>query len=440
MEVLTTIINSAIIFLCSNILLYNKGYEFNLPVVLFVILFIFINFFPTILAKKLYDDRLVKVRNGYRLLSVFLIDLIGTILFYIASIFEYHVNGLLLIWNLLIVIFLLSIVFWNGMLRVYLHSKQLGIRYRGLGLLLGIVPIANIVMLVKIINVCYQEVEVENSKLKLNKKRAKDEICKTKYPVLLVHGVFFRDYEFFNYWGRIPEELEKNGCKIYYGNHSSALGVPNSAKELASRIKSIIKETGCEKVNIIAHSKGGLDARYAISNYDCDKYVASLTTINTPNKGCYFADYLFEHTPDSVKEGLAKTYNAAMKKLGDKKPDFLEAVYDLTSSRVKELNSEMKHKEDVYYQSFGSRLKKSKDGRFPMNFTNKIVKYFDGYNDGLVGESSFQYGENYTFLESTTNRGISHADIIDLNRENYPGFDVREFYVKIVNGLKKKGF
>jgi len=440
MEVLTIIINSAIIFLCSNILLYNKGYGFNLPVVIFVLLFIFINVFPTILGRRIYDEKLSKVRNGYRLLSIFLIDLICTILFYVASIFEYHVNSIILLWNFFIVFFLLSIVFWNGMLRVYLHSKQLGIRYRGLGLLLGFVPIANIIMLIKMIVVCYREVDVENNKLKLNRKRAKDEICKTKYPVLLVHGVFFRDYEFFNYWGRIPEELIKNGCKIYYGNHSSALEVPKSAKELADRIKEIVKETGCEKVNIIAHSKGGLDARYAVSNYGCDKYVASLTTINTPNKGCYFADYLFEHTPDSVKNGLANTYNSAMKKLGDKKPDFLGAVYDLTSSRVKELNAEMKHKEDVYYQSFGSRLKKSNDGRFPMNFTNKIVKFFDGYNDGLVGGSSFQYGEHYTFLESTTNRGISHADIIDLNRENYPGFDVREFYVKLVSGLKKKGF
>lgn len=440
MEVLTIIINSAIIFLCSNIVLYNIGYGFKLSAILFVLLFFFINVFPTVLGRKLYDEHLIKVRDGYRLLVIFLIDLIGTILFYIASIFEYHVNGLILLWNAIIVLLALSVVFWNGMIRVYLYSKQLGIRYRGLGLLLGLIPIFNIGMLTKMISVCYQEVEVENNKLKLNKKRAKDEICKTKYPVLLVHGVFFRDYEHFNYWGRIPEELEKNGCKIYYGNHSSALGVSKSGKELADRIKKIVEETGCEKVNVIAHSKGGLDARYAISNYGCDKYVASLTTINTPNKGCYFADYLFEHTPDSVKEGLAKTYNAAMKKLGDKKPDFLEAVYDLTSTRVKELNSEMKHKEDVYYQSFGSRLRKATDGRFPMNFTNKFVKYFDGYNDGLVGENSFQYGENYTLIESTTNRGISHADIIDLNRENYPGFDVREFYVKIVSGLKKKGF
>lgn len=41
------------------------------------------------------------------------------------------------------------------------------------------------------------------------------------------------------------------------------------------------EETGCEKVNIIAHSKGGLDSRYAISRLGMDQYTASLTTINS---------------------------------------------------------------------------------------------------------------------------------------------------------------
>lgn len=30
-----------------------------------------------------------------------------------------------------------------------------------------------------------------------------------KYPVLLVHGMGFKDYKLVNYWGRIPETLEK---------------------------------------------------------------------------------------------------------------------------------------------------------------------------------------------------------------------------------------
>ena len=63
----------------------------------------------------------------------------------------------------------------------------------------------------------------------------------------------------------------------------------------------------------------------------------------------------------------------------------------------------------------------------------------DGDNDGLVSESSFRFGENYTFLTAKGKRGISHGDMIDLNRENIDGFDVREFYVDLVNDLKQKG-
>ena len=101
----------------------------------------------------------------------------------------------------------------------------------------------------------------------------------------MVHGVFFRDFEHLNYWGRIPEELEKNGAVIYYGNHNSAAAVRDSAKELAARIHQIVNETGCGKVNVIAHSKGGLDTRATIALTDIAPYVASLTTINTPHRG-----------------------------------------------------------------------------------------------------------------------------------------------------------
>lgn len=44
---------------------------------------------------------------------------------------------------------------------------------------------------------------------------------KLKYPVLLVHGMGFRDGKYINYWGRIPAKLEENGCKVYYGNQDS---------------------------------------------------------------------------------------------------------------------------------------------------------------------------------------------------------------------------
>ena len=51
---------------------------------------------------------------------------------------------------------------------------------------------------------------------------------------------------------------------------------------------------------------------------------------------------------------------------------------------------------------------------------------------------SFPWGENYTLLTVKGNRGISHGDMIDLNRENIKGFDVREFYVQLVSDLKNR--
>ena len=117
--------------------------------------------------------------------------------------------------------------------------------------------------------------------------------------------MFFRDSAKFNYWGRVPKELEKNGATIFYGEHQSAASIENSADELAKRIKKIIDETGCEKLNIIAHSKGGIDTRMAIHKFGIQPYVASLTTINTPHRGCNFSDYVLNKMPENIKNGIA---------------------------------------------------------------------------------------------------------------------------------------
>ncbi|KIR02367.1 Hydrolase of alpha/beta superfamily, possible membrane associated lipase [Lachnospiraceae bacterium TWA4] len=332
-----------------------------------------------------------------------------------------------------------NLIFWTGIITVYMTSVQLEIKWRVIGILCGWIPIIHLITLGKIIHITSNEIHIEKNKIKLNESRQRDEICKTKYPILLVHGVFFRDFQYINYWGRIPNELQKNGATIYYGNQQSADSVENCGKELADRIKEIILETNCQKVNIIAHSKGGLDSRAAISTWGMDKYVVSLTTINTPHRGCEFADYLLSKAPESLKMSVAKTYNTALKKIGDPNPNFIEAVTDLTASACKKRNESMTNSPNVYYQSVGSKLNTPSGGRFPLNMTHSFVKYFDGANDGLVGENSFPWGEHYQFLTVKGKRGISHGDMVDLNRENFDDFDVREFYVQLVADLKKKG-
>lgn len=384
--------------------------------------------------------RLFFVGFGSGLLKVFLITLVFSVVWHIILLFLdcpdfWH----MLLISVLVCVISLNAVFWIGMILVYALSLQMGLRHRVVGILLGFIPIANIIMLFKIIHVADGEVDFESERKRLNRKRHGEQICKTKYPILLVHGVFFRDFKHINYWGRIPADLEKNGACIYYGEQNSASSVEDSGKELSLRIKKIVEETGCEKVNIIAHSKGGLDSRAAIAA-GADKYVASLTTINTPHLGCQFADYLLNIATDSLKEKVSRTYNAAAAGLGDKNPDFMAAVSDLTAERCAEFNEKYPSvPEEIYTHCVMSKMKNPISGKFPLNFTYLLAKHFDGDGDGLVAVENARFGDNFTLVLPKSGRGISHGDMVDLNRENIPGFDVREFYVGIVSDLKKRG-
>ena len=226
---------------------------------------------------------------------------------------------------------------------------------------------------------------------------------------------------------------------IYYGNHQSARPVSDSAAELAERIRSIVNETGCEKLNVIAHSKGGLDMRYAIARLGISEYVASLTTVNTPHKGCIYADHLLTTIPKTIQSGIANTYNKALSKLGDENPDFIAAASDLTASACAHLNEELPpFPSEIFCHSIGSVMRGAADGPFPLNLSYHVVSHYDGENDGLVSESSFAFGENYTLI-NPEGRGISHGDVIDLMRVNIKEFDVREFYVELVSDLKARG-
>ncbi len=156
--------------------------------------------------------------------------------------------------------------------------------------------------------------------------------------------------------------------------------------------------------------------------------------------GGYISNIYLEKSSEKLKNKVAGTYNKAAKKMGDSNPDFLAAVSDLTESACKKFNAECPKPEGIYCQSFGSVLSHAIHGRFPLNFSYPLVKHFDGENDGLVASDAFAFGESFTLLATKGRRGISHADMIDLNRENIPDFDVREFYVQLVSRLREKGF
>ena len=344
-------------------------------------------------------------------------------------------------WLLDVGLFVLAeaVLFWNGIIFVYTTSVQLGISLRIVGVLLGLIPPFNMIILGVIIKRAIGELRYENRRERCNRRRQWTRPCQTRYPVLLVHGVFFRDSARFNYWGRIPKDLKRMGCEVYYGEHQSAASVRDSAEELSRRIKSILALSGAEKVNVIAHSKGGLDIRYAITHYGMGEYIASLTTVNTPHKGCAFAEYLLSVCPVWLRNKIANTYNKVAWHAGDHEPDFLAAVTDLTATACRTWEDTLPAPEGIFCQSVASVMVKGAGAGFPMVLTHGFVKRFDGPNDGLVAGTAQPWGERCFVWESRGFRGVSHGDVIDLLRENISGFDVREHYVQLVADLKNRG-
>ncbi len=110
----------------------------------------------------------------------------------------------------------------------------------------------------------------------------------TKLPVLLIHG-YMEDASVWNKWGDL---LKKDGISVYpitFKQSDDKCGSSaEHAKELSNIIGQIKDETGQNKVNIVGHSKGGLDARVYLANNTKD--VANLVMIGTPNAGSPLAE------------------------------------------------------------------------------------------------------------------------------------------------------
>lgn len=379
--------------------------------------------------------------GGYELMRISTICLISEFLLYIYICFiaKPDMSTPIIVMNAILSVFFILIMFLNGFIRIFTTSSQLGAKFRLYLLLFWWIPLVNIILFYKCCRIVNLEYTFECKKYFRNISRKDEFICKTQYPILMIHGIFFRDWKIFGYWGRIPNELIANGAAIYYGNQQSSSSVEQSAGEIKQRILDIVETTGCKKINVIAHSKGGIDARYAISCLGMSEYVASLTTINTPHMGCNFAGKMIKKVPKKFVSSLGKKYESLFTKLGDDKPDFFNGVNELTAEKCADLNKEMTDCQGVIYQSVGSKMRSRLSASFPLNIGYSMIKPLDGDNDGLVATNSMVWGNYLATLTAPGKQGISHGDMIDLTRKNIYGFDVCEFYVGLVKGLKDIG-
>jgi len=108
-------------------------------------------------------------------------------------------------------------------------------------------------------------------------------------PVLLIHG-YASDTSIWNEWKSFLDRDHIPNKLVTFANNDPCGSAKDHAKELNKIVNDFKLETGSSKINIVAHSKGGLDARVYLANNLSNADVANLIMIGTPNKGTPIAD------------------------------------------------------------------------------------------------------------------------------------------------------
>jgi triacylglycerol lipase len=204
-----------------------------------------------------------------------------------------------------------------------------------------------------------------------------------RYPLVLVHGILGFDSIGVGkvkqgYFRGVQRALEAIGVKVYAPRLPALGSVPVRAERLAAYIRALPDE----RVNIIAHSMGGLDARWAISRLGLGDKVASLVTIGTPHHGSPLADLASEGPARWVREWFARVGTPS------------EAVEWLTTRSATKFNVDAPDDPRVLYASVVCRapggLWRSNPLLVP---THLYLRKRSGHNDGIVPTASQHWGD-----------------------------------------------
>lgn len=256
----------------------------------------------------------------------------------------------------------------------------------------------------------------------------------TKYPIVLVHGLAAKDFSFCKAFGLIADYLRKQNIVTYVTNQDGVGTIRNNAQQLKKEIEAICKAEGCEKVNIIAHSKGGLDARCMISDFGMSSYVASLTTLSTPHHGSKLCTYILRF-PNWIIKPVCFFVNRGFRLLGDQNPNILAVAEELTDSAMVQFNTCVPNQPNVYYQSYSSQV--SKANAFLVYLPYQISRYCEqDETDGLVSVVSSQWGDYKGKIQGNLN----HLQIIALYGRKKRRQTVADFYLHIITQLRDMGF
>jgi len=175
-----------------------------------------------------------------------------------------------------------------------------------------------------------------------------------------------------------------------------------------------------EPVNIIAHSMGGLDARFLISQLGMANRVVSLTTIATPHRGSYFADWFVERFDRKLP------FLRSLERVGLE----VEGFRDCTRSACRTFNERVPNVAGVHYLSY-SAFQVPRKIPPVLRRSHSLIARMEGPNDGLVSEQSARWGEHLATLRA------DHSSLVGDRGPEF--FDHLAFYTRIVDDLVRMG-
>lgn len=264
------------------------------------------------------------------------------------------------------------------------------------------------------------------------------EILKLKYPLFMCHGYggiagFVRPTPIHS-----PcMMLREHGIHAFAPNIVPYASIDTRAAQWTEKIEQLKEQYGYEKFNVVGHSMGGLDMRYAISKLNISDSVASLTTIATPHHGTSLAELVL-NTPGVLKEKLGEVFDWFGESLFPQaKSNAVAAVEQLTRTYItKTFNPAVPDHEDVTYFSFSAAV--GRGTNHPLNtiyrYQNAHIYKHEGLNDSFVSVESSIWGEHIQTVP------LSHLEQLDIqvskDRKKY----VEHFWLDLVENLQKKGF
>jgi triacylglycerol lipase len=283
-------------------------------------------------------------------------------------------------------------------------------------------------------------------------------LCTTRWPILLVHGIASKRVERLKHWGRIPETLEAYGAEVYLSEQDAWGSFESNAWQLRTFVMQIINEQNVEKINVIAHSKGGIEARLLITLPDMADHIASITTISTPHHGVRALDWLY-YLPVTLKRVVSSPIDIICILAGDDNPSFVGAFEGLSAKAMQGFNQTYPLPESVTIHSYTAVQRRLYNDPF-LTITSPIVQLVEGDNDGLVSEASASFGEFEGVVNEEGRWGLSHRNIIDHSipgmlpeeikryigmsrfkrNRNRDNFNVLAWWVELVAGLQQKGY